>query len=176
MFLDTLVALIGSFIALIVEGVSLVVIPLINIILAGIEAVLSIFFSSVSLGRVPRKERASKSSVSGIVIFLVFIGVVLWVSVVPIIVNRSITLVAKDGHSLPFAAVIIHSGDTQVHKRTDNAGNLVIPRFGTDAVTVKDPRYVEHTWKVSEIEQQIVVERSLLGAGIDSIAGRLLQK
>jgi len=84
-------------------------------------------------------------------------------------------LVAEDGHSLPFAALIIHTKDGEQHERTDNAGNIVIPRFSTTSITVKDPRYVEKTWQESEIESELIVGRTILGSGLDSLADKLLK-
>lgn len=62
-----------------------------------------------------------------------------------------------------------------LHRRTDNSGNTRIPRFGTHAITLNDPRYVETTWAKSEIESQLVVRRTVLGSGLDSLAGKLLK-
>jgi hypothetical protein len=72
--------------------------------------------------------------------------------------------------------LIVHTGDGDQHQRTDNAGNIVIPRFGTNSVTVKDPRYIEKTWAKSEIEAELVVGRTVLGAGLDSLADKLLKR
>ena len=88
---------------------------------------------------------------------------------------KKVTLVAKDGHSLPYAAVIVHTSMGEDHKRSDNAGNFRILRFFTDRVTVKDPRYVEQTWKKGEIESQLIVRRTVLGSSLDAFKEKLLQ-
>ena len=107
---------------------------------------------------------------------LIIVGLIGGLVVAPKVMNRKVTLVAEDGLSLPFAALIIHTGDGDQYQRTDNAGNIVIPRFGTNAVTVKDPRYVGKTWAKSEIGNELVVGRTVLGAGLDSLADKLLKR
>lgn len=178
MILDAIIALIGSLFGHLAGGVAMVSVPLINLFAAGIEAVIGIFVSGFSIARIERKNGDAKSTASvvpGIVTLLILGGLVAWFVVAPMVMNRKLTLVAKDGHSLPFAALIIHTADGDKHKRTDNAGNIVIPRFGTKSITVKDPRYVEKTWAKFEIESELVVDRTILGSGLDSLADRLLK-
>ncbi|MFN0128337.1 MAG: hypothetical protein ACKV19_16815 [Verrucomicrobiales bacterium] len=145
---------------------------------AGIEAMVSLVVSGFSLGRLERKKRDGRSagsSVAGILALLIILGAIVWFIVVPKVIHRKVTLVAKDGYSLPFAALVVHTENGDQHERTDNAGHIVIPRFGTKALTVKDPRYVERTWKNSEIESELPVERTVLGSGLDRLADRLLK-
>lgn len=94
----------------------------------------------------------------------------------PKVFHREITLVASDGHSLPYAALIIHSKKEERHERTDGSGTITIPRFGTTALTVKDPRYVLKRWDRQDFESNLTVERTFLGSGLDDLAGRLLKK
>lgn len=179
MILDAIIGLFASLFGFIAEGFVMAFVPLINLIAAGIETVIGFFVSGFSLGRIKRKKGERKSTASaagGIIALLIIVGLIGWFVVAPKVMNRKVTLVAEDGHSLPFAALIIHTGDGDLHQRTDNAGNIVIPRFGTKAVTVKDPRYVEKTWAKSEIEAELVVGRSVLGAGLDSVADKLLKR
>ena len=179
MILDAIIGLFASLFGFIAEGVAMAFVPLINLIAAGIEAVIGIFVSGFSLGRIERKKgerKSTASAVGGIMTLLIIVGLIGWFAVLPKVMNRKVTLVAEDAHSLPFAALIIHAGDGDQHQRTDNAGNIVIPRFGTNAVTVKDPRYVEKTWAKSEIEAELVVGRTVLGAGLDSLADKLLKR
>jgi len=179
MILDAIIGLFASLFGFIAEGVAMVFVLLINLIAAGIEAVIGIFVSGFSLGRIERKKgnrKSTASAVGGVMTLLVIVGLIGWFVVAPKVMNRKVTLVAEDGHSLPFAALIIHTGDGDQHERTDNAGNIVLPRFGTNAVTVKDPRYVEKTWAKSEIEAELVVGRTVLGAGLDSLAEKLLKR
>lgn len=179
MILDAIIALFVSLFGVLVEGVSMAFVPIINLIAAGIEAVIGIFVSGFSLGRIERKRdqpKSKASAIGGILTLLVIVGLVGWFVVAPKVMNRKVTLVAEDGHSLPFAALIVHTGDGDQHQRTDNAGNIVIPRFGTNSVTVKDPRYIEKTWAKSEIEAELVVGRTVLGAGLDSLADKLLKR
>lgn len=179
MILDAIIGLFASLFGFLADGVAMAFVPLINLIAAGIEAVIGIFVSGFSLGRIERKKgepKSKASAIGGLVTLLVVVGLMGWFFVAPKVMNRRVTLVAEDGHSLPFAALIIHAGNGDQHRRTDNAGNIVIPRFGTNAVTVKDPRYVEKTWAKSEIEAELVVGRTVLGAGLDSLADKLLKR
>lgn len=177
MILDAIVGLLGSIFGLLFEGIAAVFVPIINGIAAGIEAMVGVFVSGFRLGRVERKERDRKtgSAVGGILALLVMIGLIGCFAVAPKVMNRTVALVAEDGNSLPFAAVIVHTENGDRHARADRAGNLVIPRFRTDAITVKDPRYVERTWKESEIGPELRVARTVLGSGLDSLADRLLK-
>jgi fructose-specific phosphotransferase system IIC component len=179
MIIDAIIALFASLFGVLVEGVTMTFVPLINLIAAGIEAVIGIFVSGFHLGRINRKRDQLKSNVSaigGILTLLAILGLIGWFVVMPTVLSRKVTLVAEDGHSLPFAALIVHTGNGAQHLRTDNSGNIVIPRFDTNSVKVKDPRYVEKTWAKSEIEAELVVERTVLGAGLDSLADRLLKR
>jgi len=178
MILDVIIGFFVSLFGSLAEGVAIAFVPLINLIAVGIEAVVGIFVSGFSLGRIERKKAGSRSTASaigGVVMLLFIVGLIGWFIVAPKVMNRKVTLVAEDGHSLPFAALIIHTGDGDQYERTDNAGNIVIPRFGTTSITVKDPRYVEKTWEKSEIESELVVGRTILGSGLDSLADKLLK-
>lgn len=178
MILDAIIGLFVSLFGFLAAGVAMAFVPLINLLAAGIEAVVGIFVSGFSLGRIERKKRDSKSpasAIGGIVTLLLILGLICWFVVAPKIMNREVTLVAEDGHSLPFAALIIHTKSGEQHRRTDNAGNFVIPRFGTTSITMKDPRYVERTWAKSEIESELIVGRTTLGSGLDSLADKLLK-
>jgi hypothetical protein len=116
------------------------------------------------------------STVVSVSTLLILFGVTGWFVIPPEVMNRTVTLLGKDGHALPFAAVIVHTSNGDRHERTNSAGNIVIPRFRTDALTVKDPRYVEATWKRSEIESKLTVSRTVLGSRLDSFADRLLKR
>lgn len=160
------------------ERIAMVFVPLINWIAAGIETVAGIFFTGCSLGRIVRKKGDSKSTASAIagIMTLLTITVLLgWFVVAPKIMQWEVTLVAEDGHSLPFATLIVHTKDDVRHERTDKTGNILLPRFSTTSVTVKDPRYVEKIWEESEIESELIVERTVLGSGLDFLADKLLK-
>lgn len=178
MILDAIIGLFVSLFGFLAEGLAMVFVPLLNLIAAGLEAVIGIFVSGFSLGRMERKKGAVKSrasAIGGILVLLLVVGVISWLVLVPKVMNRKLTLVAEDGHSLPFAALIIHTERGDRHERTDNAGNIVVPRFAMIAITVKDPRYVEKRWSKSEIESELVVGRTVLGSGLDSLADKLLK-
>ncbi|MGK0190051.1 MAG: hypothetical protein ACI9R3_005871 [Verrucomicrobiales bacterium] len=163
---------------MVVEGTAAVCVLLINLTLTGFEVVIAIFVSGFSLRKIERKKSMVKSTASamgGIAILLLLAGGIGSFVIIPKVMNRQVTMVAVDGHSLPFAALIIHSDSGDQHKRTDNAGNVLIPRIGTNSITVKDARYVEKTWTQAEVESELVVERTILGSGLDSLADRLLK-
>ncbi len=178
MILDAIIALFAPLFGLLAEGVTLTVVPFVNLLAAGIEIVVGVFVKGFSLGRIERKKRetpSTASTVGGIVTLLIIVGLVAWLVIAPTLMNRKVTLVAEEGHSLPFAALIIHTGHGDQHKRTDNSGNIPIPRFGTPSITINDPRYVEQTWENSEIKSELVVKRAILGSSLDSLANKLLK-
>ena len=183
MILDEIIALLGSIIGYMIGGIIAGFVIIINLIAAGIEFIVGLFVAGYKLGRIERKKSSSEdkeepSKASGIASFLTLlsiVGVIGLILLVPKIMSRTVTLVAKDGHSLPFAAVILHTNDGDQYVRTDNAGNIVIPRFGTNSLTIKDARYVERTWRDSEIESKLTVDRTILGSGLDILADRLLK-
>ncbi|MDB4705891.1 hypothetical protein OAG10_05490 [Verrucomicrobia bacterium] len=160
------------------ERIAMVFVPLINWIAAGIESLAGIFFTGYSLGRILRKKEESKSTTSAIagIMTLLTITVLLgWFFVLPKVMNKEITLVAGDSYRLPLAALVVHTKDGDRHERTDKTGNILIPRFNTISITVKDPRYVEKTWETSEIKSELIVERTVLGSGLDFLADKLLR-
>jgi hypothetical protein len=178
MILDAIIGLFTLIFDVVVQSVASVTFPIVNLIAAGIEAVVGLFISGFRLGRMERRERKQHSRADGIriaVFLLILISAVGWFVVAPAVMNRTITLVAKDGHSLPFAALIVHTDGGNRHERTDRAGNIAIPRFGTKALTIMDPRYVEQTWQIAEIRSELIVSRTALGASLDSLADRLLK-
>ncbi|MEK7951590.1 hypothetical protein [Luteolibacter soli] len=186
MILDAIVSLFASIFLVIVEGLAAAFVPLVNLLAAGLEIIISLFISGFQLGRLHRREKdqqgnspgsrasSSPSPLSGILALLLLLGTVSLL-VIPWITHRKITLLAEDGHSLPFAALVIHTHDGDQHQRTDSAGNIRIPRFTTTAVTVKDPRYVPQTWQKSAIGSQLTVSRTVLGSSLDIVADRLLK-
>jgi len=187
MILDAIIGFFGSLFAFLFEGVAGLFVPIFNLIAAAVEAVVGLFVSGFSMRRAagkpdqpgqanqPDQPKAARSRTPVVMtLLLIVVGIGAGV-IAPKVWNRKVTLVAKDGHGLPYAALIIHTGDGDRHERTDSAGNIVIPRFGTKALTIKDPRYVERKWMKSEIESELTVTRTMLGAGLDALADRLLK-
>lgn len=178
MILDAIIGLFVSLFEVLIGGAAIVFVPVINLILAGVEALVSLFVSGFTLGRIERKKGKKRSSIQttlNAVLLLCILFALGWVFLGPKVMNRSVTFVAEDGYSLPFAAAIIHTKESDQHVRSDNAGNLVIPRFGTTGITIKDPRYIEKTWSQEEIGAELIVGRTVLGAGLDSLAEGLLK-
>lgn len=178
MILDDIIAFFGS----IIQGIVLLFTSIINAILFLIEWLVGLVVDGFTIGRVgkKRKEDEEQKDVAGAaigkaigVILPLVIGIA--IAFLPNSLKREITLVAEDGHSLPFAAVIIETKNDTEHLRTDSAGNFTIPRFGEITVTVKDSRYVEKSWARSEIEDELVLERTVLGSALDIISDKLLK-
>ncbi len=177
MILDAIIALLASVFDCIAGAAAIVFVPIINLFIGVVEAIVGFFVSGFSLSRIERKKSSDRPLASAIwqsTVFVLLTCAIAWLFVVPKILNRKLTMVGKDGHSLPFAALIIHTDDGDQHERTDNSGNIRIPRFSTTGVTVKDPRYIENTWTKNEIESQLIVGRTILGSGLDALADRLL--
>lgn len=176
MILDAIIALFGSIIGSLIQGVILVCALIINPLLAAVEALIGLVIDGFSIGRIRRKKLQSNGfPVVGVAMIVVILGAVAWFTVAPKVLNRDISMVAEDGHSLPFAELIVHSGDNENHLRTDNAGHVTIPRFGFTAISVKDPRYIEKKWHRSDIKNELVVQRTLLGSGLDKLADKFLK-
>ncbi len=189
MIIDELIALIFSFVGMIIEGFSAFFVLIFNGIAYLIEFIVLLFVSDFSLGRAkPYKTNRKKKNQSeynhhnqadaGIDKYYPIL-VVLFVIVFFTFNHyktRDITFVADDGHSLPFASIVIYQGDKILHKRTKNDGSLEIPRFGVDKVVINDKRYKTATWQADEIKDILTVKRSILGKGVDKLASKLLEK
>ena len=184
MILDAIIGLCASLFESLITGISFVFVPVVNLLAAGVEAIVGIFVSGFHLGRLKKQKRKTevegnpaKAPDSPMAIWWSIVTVLLICSTIflgPKIINRKVTFIAKDGHSLPFAALIIHSKKGDTHARTDNAGNITVSRFGITGITIKDPRYVEQTW--TDVESQLVAQRTILGTSLDSMADRLLKR
>lgn len=174
MILDAIIGLFFSIFSLLIEGVFLIFVPLLNLIAAGLELLIGLFISGFQLGRIERKKRSRHSAAVAVPVGIAILMGLGWIIAEMVILNRMVTFVAEDGHSLPFAAVIIHSKTGNQHTRTDSAGNLTVRRFGTAGITIKDPRYVEMNWSSAEIKREVIVQRTVLGSSLDSLAGKLL--
>lgn len=170
MILDAIIAIF----ALLLDALVGVAVPCVNLVLCGIETIAGLFVAGFELGRWKPKRRQGPS-VGGRLVLALLLGGLVWFLAVPRITNRTITLVAEDGHSLPFAALILHSSDGDDHRRTDRAGKVRVPRFRTKRITVKDPRYVEETWEFGNVGKELLVRRTVLGSGLDSLADHLMK-
>lgn len=178
MILDAIIGLFVAIFESLTIGISAVFVPLFNLVAAGIELVVGLFVSGFKVRRMECKKGAPQNRTVSIVtgaMGLVGLIAIVWFLVGPMVTQRKITMMAEDGHSLPFVAVIVHTKDGDQSVRSDNAGNLTISRFNTTALTVKDPRYVAKTWKSGEIESKLIVRRTVLGSALDRVAEKLLR-
>jgi hypothetical protein len=181
MILDAIIGLFGSIFAVLFEGIPALVVLFVNLIAAAIDAVVGIFTAGFTVGRMQRRPTNERRNLSrpsmlagiGLIVLVLGVGALLFLT--PSAFNRKVSLVAQEGHSLPFAALIIHTNNGDRHERTDAAGNILLPRFGTNGLTIKDPRYVQRTWSGSEIEPTLTVKRTILGSGLDFMAKKLMK-
>lgn len=187
MILDDIIVFIFEIICLLVEGVITVSVGIINLFALALEAIIGLFITGFKLRRIERPERNEAQATGpaaarakptwlpprvSLIVFFVAFGLVIFALAAESTMNRKITLLAKDGHTLPFAILIVHTKDGQYHKLTNKSGNVRIPRFSTTALTVNDPRYVSQTWQESEITRELTVGRSLLGTSLDHLSDR----
>lgn len=179
MILDAIVGLFVPLFALLSEAAATICFPLVNLVAAAIEGIAGLFGASLSLGRLEKKKRGeSERSRRQFVALTTILGIA---SVAILLFlnlgkSREITLVARDGHALPFAALIVRDRGEVRHFHTDEAGNFRIADPEEVSVTIKDPRYEEATWNGDEIGRELVVERSGLGSTLDEIATALLER
>lgn len=174
MILDDIIAALVALFGVLIEGTLVLIEPLFNLVAWGIEGLVSLFIPDFRMRRMRRKKERSRGSViAGLSILAVILALVCWLFVLPKVMNRTVTFVAKDGQSLTYAGVIVHTKKEDRHRRTNRSGEIKIPRFATESITIKDARYVEQTWEKSEIEETLTVRRSVLGSGLDMLSDRL---
>lgn len=188
MILDELIVLFVTIICSLVEGMIGASVVVINLIAGLIELIVGLFIAGFKLGRLeppardhepdedhPRYKQTWVSPRKSLIIMFSLLGVIGCLIAGPSLMKRKVTLLAEDGHTLPFAALIIHTRDGDQRQHTDVAGKVHIPRFTTTALTVNDPRYMGKTWQKSEIGSELTVGRTILGSSLDAVAGRLLK-
>jgi hypothetical protein len=174
MIFDAIIGAFTSLAELLTAAVLAASVAILNATFAVVELIAGIFVAGFTIKRIEHRRTKPRSTASNAFVWAA-LGLIVVAIVLPLIMKRTVTLVAEDGHSLPFAAVMIHTNDeADRSERTDSAGNIRIPRFGIHAVSVKDPRYVEQTWSKADIEPRLVVRRTVLGSGLDHLAKQLL--
>lgn len=179
MILDAIIGLFGSIFAVLFEGIPALIVLFVNLIAAAIDLVVGIFTAGFTVGRMQRRPANERrngdrpSMVAGLGLLVLGVGAFFFFTQGAL--KRKVSLVAQEGHSLPFAALIIHTNNGDRHERTDAAGNILLPRFGTTGLTIKDPRYVEQTWSGPALETKLTVKRTILGSGLDFMAKKLMK-
>ncbi len=179
-FDDLLALLFGSLLAPVFEVFSLVIQAVVNVIVFMIEVTIRLFVKGFNLPRVNYKrnkneETSAETKAKDKISSLILVGVMVCGVLISVISSKSLTLVAKDGHVLPYAAVMVIESGKEKHKRTDKDGSVSVSRFNLESQTIKDSRYVEQTWESSSITEPLVVRRTILGSGLDIIARKLLK-
>lgn len=197
MIIDEIIALFFSIFeglfGFLFEGFALLFGSIINLFILFIELIVGIFITGFTMKKVKPYKRKKKnedyndynhqkdakdtdtSKYSLVIIITVLVGLFV---VRPYFNNMSyqdVTFVATDGHSLPFASVVIYRDGTQKHKRTKNDGSLKIEKSGLEKIVLNDKRYKETTWLPNELNDILVVKRTLLGSGLDKLANKLLK-
>jgi hypothetical protein len=179
MILDAVIGLFGSIFAVLFEGIPALVVLVVNLIAATIDLVVGIFTAGFTVGRMQRRPANERRKLSrpNILVSLgvIILGLGAFLFLNPSAYKRKVSLVAQEGHSLPFAALIIHTNTGDRHERSDSAGIILLPRFGINGLTIKDPRYVQQTWSGSQIESTLTVKRTILGSGLDFMAKKLMK-
>ena len=176
MILDGIAAIIGALIEPIVMAAVYLVAGIANLFLIVVEFVVGLFVHGYKTKRIKAKNWKEKSSnLSGWGSLAVLAIIVLAIAVMEFM-DKEVQLVASDGHSLPYAEVLITTDKEIRNERTDKTGKVEIPRFGLVSLSIIDPRYVEHTWLEGEIDRRLVVERTILGSGLDKVVNSLLKK
>ncbi len=174
MILDDIIAAIVGLFQFLIESTVIVVEPVVNSTATGLEALIALFVTDFQLGRMRKRKKRSKMEIAlRLLPSLLILAAIAWFFVTPKVMNRTVTFIAEDGHSLTYAGVIVHGKDGDRHRRTNRQGELRIKRFSTRALTLQDARYVERTWERSEIEATLTASRSVLGSGLDRLGDRL---
>jgi hypothetical protein len=186
MIIDELIALVFSFFGILIEGIAGFFTLIINLFALLIEFILALFITDFSMGRVKGYKRKKTENADSnipesfldsrwLMPVLVVTGVVGYFAFQNLS-TRNITFIADDGHSLPFASVVVYKGDKPNHRRTLNDGSLKISRFGIDKIVLNDKRYKAQTWRDDEFEEILTVKRSFIGKSVDALAHKFLQK
>ena len=152
---------------------------LLNLLIILLELIIRMFNKSYTLNKIPKKsfrhksedentdesappQRFGRGSIIALVVILIVILTVEFK-------DKEIHFLATDGNSLPYAEIVITTNNEVIKKRTSISGKIEVPRFGLISLKVKDPRYKDQTWSGEEIKSELVVKRSLIGSGLDSV-------
>jgi hypothetical protein len=174
MIFDDLLVLLIAPILIAIEAVA---IPIINFFLFIIEIIVRLFISGFQINRVEKISLQQRKEGVGIKDYIAVVFVVLFLTAFVVsgpILNKEIIFIANDGHSIPFAEVVVTKNHREENKRTDMEGKLSVSRFGTDTIKIIDPRYVSKTWQGNEIKDKLIVERSKVGNAIELVTKKIL--
>ena len=175
MIIDAFIAAI----ALVFEPILFIIIYLlagaVNLLLGLLELTIGLFIHGFSLKRIPKRDwkreklenkPPSKYRIWGSLCVLAVI--ILLMSFLKF-KDKEVHFVATDGNSLPYAEIVITTNNEVIKKRTSISGKIEVPRFGLVSLKINDPRYKDQTWTGEEIKSELVVKRSLIGSGLDTV-------
>lgn len=178
--LDDIFAFLLGLIALAVAPLVTPAILVINLVAQLIEWFLGLFMEGITIGKITRKKKDDPKKKTTIVvgawviwggILFLLIYSIAW----PKLSQRELKFMTTDGRPVMMALIEFENDGSIDHLRTDSVGNITVPRFGLDRVSMKDSRYVEKYWRGDDIEGELVVVPTLLGAGLDSLKDQFLK-
>lgn len=172
--------IIAFFVGLVEVAVGFVaaVIFLINGIAALLEFVLGLFINGIVIGRIKqpgRKEGREVSLVGPAITWVMILVAVFYFFAWPKLIERELQIITSDGRPVTLALIEFEKNDSLERLRTNLSGEIKLPRFGLERVTMKDSRYVEKEWRGEALDMELIVERTVLGAGLDSLKDKLLK-
>lgn len=149
---------------------------LINAFLALIELVLGLFFDGIELRRLnQRKEQGKSSLVGALTIWGGVLVLIFYFIAWPKMTQRELTIMTTENRPVMAALIEFEKNGITDHVRTNSVGKITVPRFGLDRVTMKDSRYVGKDWERDAITDALIVEPTILGAGIEKLTDQLLK-
>lgn len=178
MILDEIIAFIAVLFRPAVAIVALPFVLLINGVLALVEFILSFFFDGIELRRVSskKKDRSARSTFFGSRCSLILVaGLIAMLWLWPKLTKREVTILVDDGYPVVIALMEYKKGDFTEQLRTDKVGTVRVPRFGLETLRIKDPRYVSKAWSSQDLEGELIVQRTVLGSGLDKMKDFLLK-
>lgn len=176
MIFDDILVLLLAPILLAVEAI---LVPLVNLFILIIELTVRLFISGFQIKRLERRRWKNRKEGFGLSDYISAGFIILFISAFLIsgpILNREIQFIASDGHSIPYAEVVLTKNQHKKNLRTDMEGKITISRFGTNQVEIIDPRYVSKIWQEEEISDRLIVERSKVGNAIEHLTKKIMDR
>lgn len=146
------------------------VIFLINGIAALLEFFLGSFIDGVVIRRIKcpwSKDRRDASLIGPAITWgIILVGVFYFIAW-PKLIERELQIMTDDGCPVTLALIEFEKNSTLGQIRTNSVGVGKVLRFGLEKVIMKDSRYVEKEWRGDTLDEEMIVERTVLGADLD---------